>query len=175
MTEQLTALGLRTITRSAFLVASKVHRTGEDLMRRTVVLLAVVGLTLSSAGPVTAEPPDVTVSVFPQEWEVDNPCTDEEDPLVLAGTTTLREIIRDEVRRITAVSHQIDSPALWSGQGTDTGVELTQGEVVFFQITVTNSETSQKFRFFARGHFNSNTGEWNTGDFPLFGQHCIRP
>lgn len=166
---------VRDIVTTSEVKAVKIPRREDDVMKkRLFVFSTVMAITALSALPVAADPPNMVVEVIPGEWVVDNPCTEAYGPILFEGTVTRREIVQGQ-RRITAISHEITDPSPWSGRGTDTGVELDQGETVLAQIMVSNSETDQKFRFFARGHFNANTGDWNTGDSPLFGSACVRP
>ena len=139
--------------------------------------MSLVGLAMllvfALATPAIAEPPvrnvvtDVTAS-----WELNNPCTESGDDLILEGWTVLREIHRDGLRTITTVQMGITGPEPWSGHGRDTGAELMTGETVSYKLMITNSDTGQKAKYFLRGHFNSHTGEWNPGY--LYAERCVR-
>lgn len=136
-------------------------------MRKLGILGAALAATLVIAMPVAAEPPEMNVSVYeevlPPIGPVDNPCTAEIDEIVFTSTTTNREILFPDGRRVTAVSYEIHSPDPWTGTGTDTGVEQPQGDTVSHRWLVTNSDTGQKFKFTIRGHYNANTDTWTGG------------
>jgi len=142
------------------------------MLKRSVILGALVALTVLAAAPAAANMPEVSTHV--EEWRLDNPCTETDDEVVITGTSTLREHLHAN-GRFTQVQTTITGDGAWTGHGLDTGVELAQGETVSHRWMATNSETGQKIQFTIRGHFNENTGEWNTGGGPLFNARCVRP
>ena len=152
------------------------RRTPLLCLAAAAALVAVVMLTVGVAIPVSAapEPPEMNVWTYYEEFgPIDNPCTPEADEILFSGTTTNREILFPNGRRVTAVNYDIDSPAPWSGGGTDTGVEQSTGDLVSHKWIVTNAETGEKIKVMFQVHHNANTGTENPGlkDFVV---RCIK-
>jgi hypothetical protein len=133
-------------------------------MRRFTILVTVLITVLVVAIPASAAPPEMNVSTYEEEFgPIDNPCTPGFDEILLMGTTTNREILFPNGRRVTAISYDIHSPAPWSGGGTDTGVEQSTGETASHKWIVTNAETGEKIKVMLQLHHNANTDETNPG------------
>ena len=143
------------------------------MIKKFLVLSAVMTVTFALAIPAVADQP--TVEVFPPEvlWTVENPCSESFEVVNIVVTTTLKEHLHLS-GRVTVVDMTVTGEGGWVGHGTDTGVELNQGETVFHKLIVSHSETGQKFQLTVRGHFNNNTGEWNVGDGPVFTVTCVK-